>query len=266
MISIRQLRTLDEFADAKELYDRTFGPDAAGSTVNVEFLKVLSKIESYVGGAFDGDELVGFAAGLFGSPAARSLHSHVAAVSEEVRGQSIGYALKVDQRAWALGRGITSITWTYDPLVSRNAYFNLVKLAAQPLEYLPNFYGPLDDAINGSEESDRILVTWDLRDPVVARVCQDPGGFRGKRGKAHRAVPILQVGPGGEPVHVESGSRRVAVSIPTDVESLRSGDPALSNAWRLAVREALGQELDLGAQILDFDKQGTYILVRPEAQ
>src|SRR3712207_7442617 len=62
---------------------------------------------------------------------------------------------KLHQRAWAIARGVHEVAWTFDPLVARNAWFNLTKLGARATEYLPNFYGPMDDGINGADESDR---------------------------------------------------------------------------------------------------------------
>ena len=63
------------------------------------------------------------------------------------------------------------IAWTYDPLIRRNAYFNLAKLGARPVEYLPNFYGAMDDAINGGTETDRMLVRWELRSDLAVAAC-----------------------------------------------------------------------------------------------
>ena len=68
----------------------------------------------------------------------------------------VGFALKVHQRAWALARGVPAIVWTFDPLVARNAWFNLAKLAALPAAYLEDFYGPMTDAINAGMASDRL--------------------------------------------------------------------------------------------------------------
>ena len=109
--------------------------------------------------------------GFFGAPADEALHSHIAGVAGSVRGRNIGFALKLHQRAWALRRGVSAVAWTYDPLVRRNAYFNLVKLAARPAEYLPNFYGGMHDAINGGDDSDRALVHWVLDDASVVAAC-----------------------------------------------------------------------------------------------
>ena len=64
-----------------------------------------------------------------------------------------------------------AIVWTFDPLVARNAWFNLARLGALPTGYLEDFYGPMTDAINAGMASDRLLLTWRLDDPAVAAAC-----------------------------------------------------------------------------------------------
>ena len=104
-------------------------------------------------------------------------------------GRHVGFALKLHQRAWALLRGVSEIAWTFDPLVSRNAYFNLVKLGAQPAEYLPNFYGTMLDTINGDDDSDRLLVRWRLRSPHVVAAAAASTHRRGSPTSSPPAPP-----------------------------------------------------------------------------
>src|SRR6478752_4811786 len=139
--------------------------------MSLELLRAFTKAGNYVGGAFDGDRLVGACVGFFHAPTEDALHSHIAGVLPGLGGRHVGFALKLHQRAWAMLRGVGEIAWTFDPLVSRNAYFNLVKLAARPTEYLPNFYGAMLDSINGDDDSDRLLVRWELRAPAVVAAC-----------------------------------------------------------------------------------------------
>ena len=167
-VSVRELTDLAELDEVVDLFSSIWGR-AENPPVTIELLRAFTKAGNYVGGAFDGGRLVGACVGFFHAPAEDALHSHIAGVSPAATGRSIGFALKLHQRAWALLRGVSEIAWTFDPLVSRNAYFNLVKLAAQPVEYLPNFYGPMLDTINGDDDSDRLLVRWRLRDPAVVR-------------------------------------------------------------------------------------------------
>ena len=165
-VSVRELTDLSELDEVVDLLSSIWGR-AENPPVTIELLRAFTKAGNYVAGAFDGGRLVGACVGFFHAPAEDALHSHIAGVSPAATGRSIGFALKLHQRAWALLRGVSEIAWTFDPLVSRNAYFNLVKLAARPVEYLPNFYGPMLDTINGDDDSDRLLVRWQLRDPAV---------------------------------------------------------------------------------------------------
>lgn len=96
-------------------------------------------------GAIEGEDLVGACTGFCSPPAASSSHSDIAGVVKGMRGRNVGHALKLDRRAWAFERGIGEVTWIFGPLVRRNAYFNLCKLAATATEYLPDFYGHMHE-------------------------------------------------------------------------------------------------------------------------
>ena len=84
----------------------------------------------------------------------------MAAVLPEYRDQHIGSALKMHQRAWALGCGIDTVVWTFDPLVRRNAFVNLVKLGADVEGFEVDFYGSMDDAINVDDPTDLFIVVF----------------------------------------------------------------------------------------------------------
>ena len=116
-----------------------------------------SKAGNYVGGAFQGEELVGASLAFFGPPAAAAMHSHVTAVMAGLRSRSLGFVIKQHQRAWALRHGATQVSWTYDPLCRRNAYFNLSNSAPPRSNTCLNFYGQMTDAINAGDESDRLV-------------------------------------------------------------------------------------------------------------
>lgn len=173
-VEIRELRELADLDQVYRLYDSIWRPDPKNPPVTTELLRALTKAGNYVGGAYDGADLIGACVGFFGAPAEVTMHSHVAGVSSKARGRNVGFALKLHQRAWALERGVTAISWTFDPLIRRNAYFNLAKLAARPTEYLPNFYGLMADGINNGDDSDRLLVRWQLDDPTVITAAHRP--------------------------------------------------------------------------------------------
>ena len=102
------------------------------------------------------------------------LHSHMLAVRAHYRNQGLGFALKRAQREDALGRGITRMRWTFDPLVEKNAWFNFEKLGAAARQYLPDFYGQLASTLQGGLPTDRLLVEWDLDRERVRTALGEP--------------------------------------------------------------------------------------------
>ncbi len=234
--------------------------------MTIELLRAFSKAGNYVAGAFDGDELVGACVGFFGAPADEALHSHIAGVSAGARGRSVGFALKLHQRAWALLRGVSAVTWTFDPLVRRNAYFNLAKLGAPPEEYLANFYGGMHDAINGDDDSDRLLVHWRLDAPTVVAACVGttvPVDAEAERTSG--AAVALGISALGAPELGTLDGPALLVAAPADIEILRVRDPGCAKDWRIALREVLGTLIADGARVAGFDRAGWYVLHRPGA-
>jgi predicted GNAT superfamily acetyltransferase len=218
-----------------------------------EMLRVIQHLGGYISGAYDGATMIGACASF---PAADgSLHSHITGVT--VPGKGAGLAIKRHQRAWALDRGIRMITWTFDPLVRRNAYFNLAKLAARAEEYLPDFYGEMPDELNAGDPSDRLLLTWDLETPEVAAAVQG-------HPPAEPAPPdatALTAGADGRPVEADPvGAALLAVGTPADIAVLRADDPPLALDWRRAQRAALGEALAAGYRVTGFARSGHYLL------
>jgi predicted GNAT superfamily acetyltransferase len=172
---------------------------------------------------------------------------------------------------------VPRIVWTFDPLVARNAWFNLAKLGATPSAYLEDFYGPMTDAINAGMASDRLLVTWNLNDPAVAAACagrprqpalgrapaepaQGPGAAEAPQEPA-AAEPALTVGPDLAPVAHHTEAPMSTVQVPPDVEAL---DPERRRAWRAAVREALGDRMAAGAVVTGFLRRpDRYVVEQP---
>ena len=262
-VTVRELVDLSELNDVVELFATIWGRDD-GPPMNLELLRALTKAGNYAAGAFADGRLVGACVGFFHAPSEDALHSHIAGVAEGMTGRNIGFALKLHQRSWAMQRGVAQITWTFDPLISRNAYFNLVKLAAQGVEYLPNFYGSMLDTINGGDDSDRLLVRWRLRDPAVVAACA------GRHGPAAPVADELAAGAtigldidaDGAPLPGELGGQTVLVAVPRDIEALRAADSKLAKRWRLALRETLSALLEDGGRIDGFDKAGWYVIRR----
>ncbi|MFS8097207.1 GNAT family N-acetyltransferase [Lentzea alba] len=246
---IRQLTEHKELLAAQRLYESIWR--SSTPPVTAELMRALIKSGNYVAGAFEGEDLVGACAGFCSPPAENFLHSHIAGVVAGGRGRGVGHALKLDQREWAAERGISEITWTFDPLVRRNAYFNLAKLGADATEYLADFYGHMHDDINTSGESDRLFVRW--------KVSAGP--------RVVNATGVVGLGISADcmPVRGTTAGHTVLVAVPPDIETLRSENPAAANEWRHAVRDVLGGLLAAGARVTGFDRAGWYVVERNES-
>jgi predicted GNAT superfamily acetyltransferase len=264
-VHIRELAEMDDLQRLCALVDEIWHPEPANLPVTAEFLRALAYAGNYVAGAFADDRLVGGCVGFFAAPAAHAMHSHIAGVSPRVPGRHVGFALKLHQRAWALSRGVAAITWTFDPLVRRNAYFNVAKLAASPVEYLPDFYGAMDDVINAGDDSDRLLVRWPLTAEPVNRACEGGGpGADAARLRAEGAAVALDVAADGLPAIGDAATRvpTALVRVPLDIEAVRRHDEAAGRRWRRAVRHVLGGLMAGGGQVTGFDRSGWYVVQR----
>ncbi|MFI0816425.1 chorismate synthase [Streptomyces sp. NPDC021098] len=197
-----------------------------------------------------GDRLAGAAVAVFGPPADRSAYSFVAAATASDRG--VGFALKQAQRVWALDRGARTMRWTFDPLVGRNARFNLVKLGAVGSEYLVDLYGPMNDGVNDGDESDRLTAAWDLR--TTAATTDEAAD-----GAARARATEVRTAPDGGPLAVRDG-RRLWCRVPEDIVALRAADPAQALRWRHAVREVFTDAYAEGLRATSMSRDGWYLL------
>jgi len=267
-VVVRELESIADLGAAIAVFDQIWEPDSGSSSVGLDLLRAMTKAGNYASGAYDAASgaLLGACVGFFGPPSDAQLHSHIAGVAPAGLGRSVGFALKLHQRAWCLRRGVRVIAWTYDPLIRRNAYFNLVKLGARPVEYLRNFYGLMADVINGGTETDRMLVHWDLRSAAVAEASAGrprPASFADER--ARGAVVALSADERGRPaaerpVAGGPGSHRFLVGVPADVEAMRLSDPVRAAAWRTALRDVLSSLMADGARVTGFDRSGWYMV------
>jgi predicted GNAT superfamily acetyltransferase len=228
-VDIRPLDTVDQVHTASQVLADVWGGDRGGMPPNL--LRALAHAGNYAVGLYDGDRMIGASVAFFAAPAARSMHSHITGVLPDHQSQGLGRVLKQHQREWALARDVGHVTWTFDPLVARNAHFNLRTLGTRVTEYLVNHYGEMDDGINRGDETDRVMVSWALAAPPVATPADD------------RVV--------------------ASVAVPHDIETLRREAPSDAAAWRVRVREAILARLGEGLAIGGFDDDRGYLFVRP---
>jgi predicted GNAT superfamily acetyltransferase len=219
-------------------------------------LVAMEHAGNYVVGAFEDEEMVGACMGFFAMPLGSTLHSHITGVVPRLAGRGVGTALKLHQRAWCLARGITRITWTYDPLIGRNAAFNLSRLGVRVEEYLVDFYGPMTDARNRGQPTDRLMVAWDLAGSRSKPSKDDTRPSHMALGSSADGAPL----PGSPPSEDETWC---TVRVPADVEELRATDVDLATRWRYAVRAAMTALLDQGWTVVGFDRtDGGYVFER----
>jgi predicted GNAT superfamily acetyltransferase len=262
-VRVRALAEVADLTAVTRLFESIWRPAPGNQPVTPELLRAMVSAGNYVSGAFDGPELLGACFGFFGGPAKGGLHSHIAGVATAGHGRGIGFALKLHQRAWALRQDVPVISWTFDPLVRRNAHFNLTKLAAHPEHYLPDFYGPMHDGINGAGDTDRLMAVWDLASPPVRAAARaEPVRFDAVALKHQGASVALAAGPDGSPVTGPADGSVVLVAVPADIEALRRADPGQGRAWRVALREVLGGLMAGGADVVGFDRAGWYVVAK----
>jgi predicted GNAT superfamily acetyltransferase len=193
------------------------------------------------------NQVVGASFGFLGEYAAHQvLHSHVTAASVP----GVGFQLKQHQFAWAQEREIAGITGTFDPLVRRNCVFNFEKLGALAVEYLPNFYGTMTDAINAGDDSDRLFTYWPVQETVSMESTKTS------------AIALKNIS--GSPVaQTFDDTKAFWIELPEDIETLRKTNINLARSWRKSVRDAIQPALDSGWFISSVNKDRTAILVEP---
>jgi predicted GNAT superfamily acetyltransferase len=261
---ISELTGLEDMLELERLFAAVWErPDEP--PIGSDLMRALAHSGNYVVGAHEGSRLVGGLVGWLGGspPHEVHMHSHILGVVANVQARGLGFELKQHQRRWCLDRGIKVVEWTFDPLVRRNAHFNLTKLGAEARHYLVNFYGPMIDGLNAGEESDRLLIQWRLDsaqveaaaggsspDPAVDQLIRDG------------ATIVLSVGASGEPITGSPSSDVLLCQVPEDIVAVRRGDPGLAHSWRLASRRALSAAFDAGYGVSGATRTGWYVLVK----
>jgi predicted GNAT superfamily acetyltransferase len=254
-VVVREVDDVLELEDISQLLLRVWDQTGESRPVTVSLLRALGTTGNYVCGAFLDGRVVGAAVGFY-ALSDGTLHSHITGVDPECQARNIGSRLKHHQREWARRRAINMITWTFDPLIRRNAYFNLVKLGATATGYRRNLYGEMHDALNRGEESDRLLVEW----PVLGTQPRPE-----KPATVDDALALVTMSSSGQPQAAAWTGGRATVLLPADIEAVRSAAPDAARAWRLVVRDVLEGAIDRGARIVAFDRERGYVLEAPAA-
>ena len=230
-INVKKLDTFNDQKSARCIFDTTWSVND-GTEITPNLLQAMIHSGSYLSGAFIDNKIVGAA---FAFPATNNglhLHSHMTAVLDEYRDQGVGYALKIDQWIWAKKQNYSHLSWTFDPLVRRNAKLNIVKLGVDISAYYPNFYGEMPDALNTGDESDRLMVSWstDMDSPKARQLITRP-----------KPDDIL-------------------IEIPEDIVAIRSKNQSESMKWRRQVRDQFLAAFDKNGKVIGFSANNEYVM------
>lgn len=216
--------------------------------------------------AWVGAEAVGFVYSIYGVRQWRFVHhSHMLAVLPAHRGREIARQLKAAQRDYCLERGLELVTWTMDPLESRNARFNLAKIGAFAPEYHEDFYGEMPDKLNAGLPSDRFVLEWPIATDRVARRLKDEDLIP-SLAEVEREVRWLLAADGERPAAEGAlEDSHLLVAAPWDFQAVKARDAGLARVWREAHRRTLGAALRASYAAVEYLVDGTrgaYLLVR----
>ncbi len=230
-IQVRELDNLQDQDFGRNIFDITWSMDA-GTEITPNLLQAMVHSGSYLSGAFIDNKIVGAAFAFPATNGGLHLHSHMTAVLPEFRDKGVGYALKIDQWNWAKKKNYSHLSWTFDPLVRRNAKLNIAKLGVDISAYHPNFYGDMPDALNAGDESDRLMVSWrtDIDAPKARELITKP----------------------------ETGD--ILIEIPEDIVAIRSKNQSESMKWRRQVREQFLAAFEKNGKVIGFSANNEYVV------
>ena len=267
-VVIRDLETIEDLRKVEPVEREVWGL-ADRDVAPMTLLIACKEAGSILIGAFDGSELVGFA---FGFPSLErgclGVHSHMLAVLPHYRDSDLGFKLKLAQRDRSLAKGIKTMSWTFDPLQSRNAHFNFAKLGVLSDSYKVDFYGTDSSSMLHQNGTDRLWLTWPMDS---ARVHQRlKAALQTARDLPSDAVPLVRSELGGRPgrgsLPAALVAKKASVAIPNDIVSLERRDAAIAWEWRLATRWAFTESLKAGFIVSDYyrptagQSTGSYLL------
>ena len=281
-ITIRDLKSIDDLSQLKAVEKEVWGM-TDDDTLPLTLAIAVKASGNILVGAFDtakgsgkdkDDKLVGFAFGFLGREHGQTtIHSHMLAVLEAYRHLDLGSRLKQAQRERAMAMGVHEMTWTFDPLQSRNAHFNFSKLGVVSDTYKVDFYGPETSSMLHRNGTDRLWVRWILN----SRRVRDR--LAGKNGRAETLdalrllAPLVRFDPSGKPGRADLAEslarQRVSIEIPGDILEVERTDMGLAREWREATRWAFRESVKAGFFVSEFCRSvrgqqgpGAYLLQR----
>jgi predicted GNAT superfamily acetyltransferase len=228
---VRELTSAADLRKLRELFDLTWPSPSTQITQNLG--TALMHSGAVLTGVFDQNELVAGAIAIVSKHDGElALHSHMAATHPDYRGHGYGALAKYEQAAVAAEKGISTITWTFDPLVLRNAKLNVLNLGATCRRFIPDFYGEMEDAINANDLTDRIWCEWKLDS---SRALHAP--YQPQVEESLLTIPIVE-----------------------DIAAIKNLDPDHARQLRLEMRAALSSALDGTTEIKGISVNNEYLI------
>lgn len=261
-LTYRRVTTHADYRAMEELQEQVWG-GGERDIVPLHVLVTANKNGGLALGAFDAalappGDMIGFVFGFVGlTHAGQVKHcSHMLAVLPAYRDRGVGEELKQRQRDHVLAQGITLMTWTYDPLQSRNAWLNIRKLGATCRTYIQNLYGAMADGLNAGLPSDRFEVEWHLASrhasDRLARLVAAPALAT----LLAEGVVVLNEAPHPGDDAPAAACRapmgeRVLIRFPATIQAIKSARPAEALAWRMQLRELCESAFAAGYTVVD---------------
>jgi predicted GNAT superfamily acetyltransferase len=237
-VCVRDVDGAAEMAACEGLYASVLGLRPNDGSINPRLLTALQANSGIVLGAFTKESLVGFAYSFLardrparhGNGERLYQYSQLVVVATEHQGTGVGRALKYAQRQRCLGDGITLLRWAFDPLKTRNAYFNLDVLGGRLVGLVPSMYGSRGFGADTGEDTDRFIVDWDLTQPL------DPDD------RTRSDHPVAN--PPGRTV---ADGDDLLITVPADWQRYRAAfGPGVARALRQDLRRSFARALDSG--------------------
>ncbi len=275
--TIHLLETPEEMA-AVEALQRLVWPGSETDVIPAHMLLAAIHNGGLALGAFVGANLVGVSfgfPGIYTTPDGPRLkhHSHILGVHPDWNGKGVGFALKRAQWQMVRKQGLDRITWTYDPLLSRNAHLNISRLGAVCNTYLRSEYGEMRDGLNAGLPSDRFQVDWWLNSKRVerrlsrrSRPALTLDHYRTAAATLLEAYPDRGPAPVPPPKIPPLTGTLLLIEIPSDFMALKAADLPLARDWRFYTREVCEDAFASGYLVTDFvhDKGRSFYVLTHE--
>jgi predicted GNAT superfamily acetyltransferase len=275
--TIHLLETPEEMI-AIEALQRLVWPGSETDVIPAHVLLAVIHNGGLALGAFVGKDLVGVSfgfPGIYTTPDGPRLkhHSHILGIHPEWNGKGIGFALKRAQWQMVRKQGLDRITWTYDPLLSRNAHLNISRLGAVCNTYLRSEYGEMRDGLNIGLPSDRFQVDWWLNTKRVERRLSRrsrPALTLDHYRTAKATLLEMHTDRGLAPCLPEETSSLTGtlllIEIPSNFPALKAADLPLARDWRFYTREVFEDAFATGYLVTDFvhDKGRSFYVMTHE--